>query len=116
MRGSSLAYTLREPLGVVAAIVPWNFPLLLLVWKVAPALACGNTVVVKPASLTPLTALALAEIGQAAGLPPGVLNVVTGARRAVGQMLVEHQGVDKVAFTGSTRSGPLDASAPRPTR
>ncbi|MEQ1731081.1 MAG: aldehyde dehydrogenase family protein, partial [Vicinamibacterales bacterium] len=105
VRGSYLAYTLREPLGVVAAIVPWNFPLLLLVWKVAPALACGNTVVVKPASLTPLTALALAEIGQAAGLPPGVLNVVTGAGRAVGQMLVEHQGVDKVAFTGSTEVG-----------
>ena len=105
VRGQHLAYTLREPLGVVAAIVPWNFPLLLLVWKVAPALACGNTVVVKPASLTPLTALALAEVAEAAGLPPGVLNVITGSGGSVGQQLAEHPGVDKVAFTGSTEVG-----------
>lgn len=105
VRGQHLAYTLREPLGVVAAIVPWNFPLLLLVWKVAPALACGNTIVVKPASLTPLTALALAEVGEAAGLPAGVLNVVTGSGSSVGQLLAEHPGVDKVAFTGSTEVG-----------
>jgi aldehyde dehydrogenase (NAD+) len=105
VRGNYLAYTLREPVGVVATIVPWNFPLLLLVWKVAPALACGNTVVVKPASLTPLTALALAEVAQEAGLPPGVLNVITGPGGSVGRMLVEHADIDKIAFTGSTEVG-----------
>src|SRR5258706_3794727 len=78
VRGNYLTYTLREPVGVVAAIVPWNFPLLLTAWKVAPALACGNTVIIKPASQTPLTALALAEVAREVGLPPGVLNVVTG--------------------------------------
>src|SRR2546430_450394 len=78
VKGNYLTYTLREPVGVVAAIVPWNFPLLLAAWKVAPALACGNTVIVKPASQTPLTAIALGEIAQEIGLPPGVLNVVTG--------------------------------------
>ena len=77
-KGNHLVYTLREPVGVVAAIVPWNFPLLLASWKVAPALACGNTVILKPASQTPLTALALAEIAAEVGLPPGVLNVITG--------------------------------------
>jgi acyl-CoA reductase-like NAD-dependent aldehyde dehydrogenase len=103
--GNYLAYTLREPVGVVAAIVPWNFPLLLTAWKVAPALACGNTVIVKPASQTPLTALALAEAAAAVGLPPGVLNVVTGSGSTVGQMLVEHPGIDKIAFTGDTSTG-----------
>ena len=101
----SFNYTLREPLGVIAAIVPWNFPLLLTSWKVAPALAAGNTVIIKPASLTPLTALRLAEIGREAGLPDGVLNVVTGPGAEVGMALVEHPGVDKVAFTGETRTG-----------
>ncbi len=105
VKGNSLTYTLREPVGVVAAIVPWNFPLLLASWKVAPALACGNTVIVKPATQTPLTALALAEIAQEVGLPPGVLNVVTGPGTVVGRWLVEHPGIDKIAFTGDTRTG-----------
>jgi len=105
VRGNALAYTLREPLGVVAAIVPWNFPLLLASWKVAPALACGNTVVLKPASQTPLTAIALGEIALEVGLPPGVLNVVTGPGSSVGQAIVEHPGIDKIAFTGDTTTG-----------
>jgi aldehyde dehydrogenase (NAD+) len=105
VRGNFLTYTLREPIGVVAAIVPWNFPLLLTIWKVAPALACGNTVIVKPASQTPLTALALAEIAQEVGIPPGVLNIVTGPGASVGRMLVEHPGIDKIAFTGDTATG-----------
>jgi aldehyde dehydrogenase (NAD+) len=105
VKGNFLTYTLREPVGVVAAIVPWNFPLLLTAWKVAPALACGNSVIIKPASQTPLTALALAEIAQEVGLPPGVLNVVTGPGSKVGQMLVDHPGIDKIAFTGDTSTG-----------
>ena len=105
VRGEYLAYTLREPVGVIAAIVPWNFPLLLTAWKVAPALACGNTVIIKPASQTPLTAIALAEIAAEIGLPPGVLNVITGPGSTVGQMLVEHPGIDKIAFTGDTATG-----------
>src|SRR6478736_1160929 len=105
VKGNFLTYTLREPIGVVAAIVPWNFPLLLTAWKVAPALACGNTVIIKPASQTPLTALALAEVAQEAGLPPGVLNVITGPGASVGQMIVEHPGIDKIAFTGDTSTG-----------
>jgi len=105
VKGNYLTYTLREPVGVVAAIVPWNFPLLLTAWKVAPALACGNVVIIKPASQTPLTALALADIATEAGLPPGVLNVVTGSGATVGQMIVEHPGIDKIAFTGDTSTG-----------
>jgi acyl-CoA reductase-like NAD-dependent aldehyde dehydrogenase len=105
VKGNYLTYTLREPVGVVAAIVPWNFPLLLTAWKVAPALACGNTVIIKPASQTPLTALALAEIAHEVGLPPGVLNVITGPGSKVGQMLVDHRGIDKIAFTGDTSTG-----------
>jgi acyl-CoA reductase-like NAD-dependent aldehyde dehydrogenase len=105
VKGNHLAYTLREPVGVVAAIVPWNFPLLLAAWKVAPALACGNTVVLKPASQTPLTALALGEIAVEIGLPPGVLNVITGPGSATGQAIVEHPGIDKIAFTGDTSTG-----------
>ncbi len=105
VKGHHLTYTLRDPVGVVAAIVPWNFPLLLTAWKVAPALACGNTVIIKPASQTPLTALALAEIALEIGLPPGVLNVVTGPGARVGQRLVEHPGIDKIAFTGDTKTG-----------
>jgi aldehyde dehydrogenase (NAD+) len=93
-----------RPLGVAAQVIPWNFPLLMLAWKIAPALACGNTVVLKPAETTPLTALLFAEICQQAGLPPGVVNIVTGAGET-GQLLVEHPGVDKVAFTGSTEVG-----------
>ena len=105
VKGNYLTYTLREPVGVVAAIVPWNFPLLLTAWKVAPALACGNTVIIKPASQTPLTALALAEVALEAGLPPGVINVITGPGSTVGQMIVEHPGIDKIAFTGDTSTG-----------
>lgn len=105
VRGPFLNYTLREPLGVVAAIVPWNFPLLLASWKVAPALACGNTVVVKPAPWTSLTALRLAEIAQEAGLPAGVLNVITGSSDELGRALVRHPEVAKIAFTGATMTG-----------
>ena len=105
VKGNYLTYTLREPVGVIAAIVPWNFPLLLTSWKVAPALACGNTVIIKPASQTPLTAIALAEVAKDVGLPPGVLNVITGPGSKVGQMLVDHPGIDKIAFTGDTSTG-----------
>ena len=91
-------------LGVAAQIIPWNFPLLMLAWKIAPALACGNTVVLKPAETTPLTALLFAEICQQADLPPGVVNIITGAG-ATGETLVGHPGIDKVAFTGSTGVG-----------
>jgi acyl-CoA reductase-like NAD-dependent aldehyde dehydrogenase len=105
VKGNYLAYTLREPLGVVAAIVPWNFPLLLAAWKVAPALATGNVVILKPASQTPLTAIALGEIAVEVGLPAGVLNVITGPGSSVGQAIVEHPGIDKIAFTGDTSTG-----------
>lgn len=98
-------YVRREPLGVCAAIVPWNFPLLLMLWKVAPAIAAGNTVVVKPASATPLTALLFAEMAVRAGLPKGVLNVVPGAGGEVGDHLVQHPDIAKVSFTGSTEVG-----------
>ncbi len=97
--------TFREPLGVVALIVPWNFPLAIASWKVAPALAAGNTIVLKPAGLTPLTAVELGRIALEAGLPEGVLNVVVGAGRVVGERLVQHPDVAKVAFTGSTEVG-----------
>jgi len=92
------------PLGVVGQVIPWNFPLLMLAWKIAPALACGNTVVLKPAETTPLTALLFAEICQQADLPPGVVNIITGDG-ATGHALVAHPGIDKVAFTGSTEVG-----------
>ncbi|HEY9084759.1 MAG TPA: aldehyde dehydrogenase family protein [Candidatus Tyrphobacter sp.] len=95
-----------EPIGVCGQIVPWNFPLLMAAWKLAPALACGNTVVLKPAETTPLTALALAQIIQEADLPPGVVNVVTG-EGATGAALVDHDDVDKIAFTGSTEVGKI---------
>jgi len=93
-----------EPCGVVGQIIPWNFPLLMLAWKIAPALATGNTVVLKPAEFTPLTALAFAELFQEAGLPPGVVNIVTGDG-STGEALVKHPDVDKIAFTGSTEVG-----------
>ncbi len=105
VRGPFLNYTLREPVGVVGAIVPWNFPMLLASWKVAAALAAGNTVILKPARLTSLTAIAMAEIGQEAGLPDGVLNLLTGDGRTIGMGLVQHPGVDKIALTGSTETG-----------
>jgi betaine-aldehyde dehydrogenase len=99
------AFTVREPLGVVGLIVPWNFPLVIASWKLAPALAAGNTVVLKPAELTPLTALRFAEIAAAAGIPDGVVNVVAGPGSVVGRRLVEHPDVAKIAFTGSTEVG-----------
>jgi aldehyde dehydrogenase (NAD+) len=102
---SSFIYTLKEPVGVVGAIVPWNFPLNIATWKYAPALAAGCTVVLKPASETPLTALLFAEVAQAAGFPPGAFNVVAGDGRTAGAALVRHPGVDKIAFTGSTPVG-----------
>jgi len=97
--------TFREPLGVVGLIVPWNFPLNISSWKLGPALACGNTVVLKPAELTPLSALRLAELILEAGIPEGVVNVVVGPGRIVGQRLVEHPAVAKIGFTGSTEVG-----------
>jgi aldehyde dehydrogenase (NAD+) len=99
-----------QALGVAGQIIPWNFPLLMLAWKIAPALACGNTVVLKPAESTSLTALLFAEICQQADLPPGVVNIITGAG-GTGRMIVEHDGIDKIAFTGSTEVGKSIARA-----
>src|ERR1700680_3966470 len=104
-RPNALTYTVREPVGVVAAIVPWNFPLMIGMWKIAPALACGCTLVVKPADLTPLSMLRVAELFLEAGLPPGAFNVVCGKGSVVGEALVRHPGVDKVTFTGSPKVG-----------
>ena len=103
--GPFLNYTLREPIGVVGAIVPWNFPISLAAWKVAPALACGNTVVLKPAELTPFTAIRMAELAIEAGLPPGAFNCIPGAGSVAGSALVGHPDVGKIAFTGSTEVG-----------
>jgi aldehyde dehydrogenase (NAD+) len=100
-----LNYVLREPLGVVGTIVPWNFPLMFCSWKMGPALAAGNTVVMKPAELTPLSALRIAELMAEVGIPPGVVNVVPGPGRTVGEHLARHPGVRKIAFTGSTEVG-----------
>ncbi|UVK56493.1 aldehyde dehydrogenase family protein [Mesorhizobium sp. AR02] len=100
-RPDALTYTVREPLGVVAAIIPWNFPLMIGMWKIAPALACGCTVVLKPAEVTPLTALKIGELALEAGFPAGVLNVVPGFGKIAGQALVDHPDVDKITFTGS---------------
>ena len=104
-RANAFTYTLREPIGVVGAIVPWNFPLLLASWKLAPALATGNTVVIKPAEQTSLTLLRVGQLMMDAGLPPGVVNIVTGLGPVVGAAIVNHPGVDKIAFTGSTAVG-----------
>jgi acyl-CoA reductase-like NAD-dependent aldehyde dehydrogenase len=106
-----LATTVREPVGVVGAIVPWNFPLLLAAWKVAPALAAGCTIVLKPSSSTPLSAIELGRIALEAGVPEGVLNVLTGSGRELGAGLVAHPDVDKIAFTGSTATGRLVAAS-----
>lgn len=103
--GPFLNYTLREPLGVVGAIVPWNFPISLAAWKLAPALACGNTVVLKPAELTPFTAIRMAELAIEAGLPAGAFNCIPGPGSVAGSALVRHPDVDKIAFTGSTEVG-----------
>ena len=103
--GNFFCYTLREPVGVVGAIVPWNFPLNIASWKFAPALAAGCTIILKPASETPLTALAMAEVMQEAGFPPGAFNVVSGGGSTAGAALVRHPDVDKISFTGSTEVG-----------
>jgi acyl-CoA reductase-like NAD-dependent aldehyde dehydrogenase len=100
-----LNYTLREPIGVVGAIVPWNFPLMIAMWKLAPALAAGNTIVIKPAEQTPVSTLELAKIFQDAGIPNGVINVVPGFGATAGDALASHPDVDKIAFTGSTKTG-----------
>lgn len=105
VRGPFLTYTLREPIGVIGQIVPWNFPLFMAVMKLAPALAAGNTVVLKPAEQTPLTALYLGNLLNEAGFPPGVVNIVSGLGTEAGEALINHPGVDKIAFTGSTRTG-----------
>ena len=103
--GDGLAMTLHEPLGVVGLITPWNFPMLIASWKLGPALACGNTVVLKPSELTPLTSLRLAELALEAGIPEGVFNVVVGDGATAGQRLVDHPDVAKIGFTGSTAVG-----------
>jgi len=100
-----LTYTLREPIGVVGAIIPWNFPMIMVGWKAAPALAAGNTIVIKPAELTPLSAIRIAELALEAGIPPGVFNVVPGPGSIAGEALVKHPMVDKISFTGSTSVG-----------
>src|SRR5436190_4703385 len=104
-RPDAMLLTLREPVGVVGAITPWNFPLLQAMWKIAPALALGNTVVLKPASVTPLTALLFAELLAEANLPPGAFNVVPGPGTVVGAAMAEHPGIDKISFTGETATG-----------
>jgi aldehyde dehydrogenase (NAD+)/phenylacetaldehyde dehydrogenase len=104
-RPDAFLLTLREPVGVVGAITPWNFPLLQAMWKIAPALAMGNAVVLKPASVTPLTALLFAELLTEAGLPPGAFNVVPGPGAVVGKAMAEHPGIDKISFTGETETG-----------
>ena len=101
----SFVFTLREPVGVCGGIIPWNFPLVMATWKIGPALACGNTIVLKPAEQTPLTAIRLAELALEAGVPEGVFNVVTGFGEEAGQALAQHPNVDKIAFTGSTEVG-----------
>ncbi len=105
VKQGGLDVTLRVPLGVVGLIVPWNFPMVIATWKVAPALACGNTVVLKPASLTPLSALRLGELALESGVPPGVLNVVPGPGAAIGAALASHPDVAKIGFTGETATG-----------
>ncbi len=109
-----LNVTLRQPLGVVGCISPWNLPLYLFTWKIAPALAAGNTVVAKPSEITPCTAARLGELSIAAGFPPGVLNIVHGEGPAVGQAIVEHPGIKAVSFTGSTRTGTAIATTAAP--
>ena len=104
-RTDALTYTVREPVGVVGAIVPWNFPIMIGIWKIAPALACGCTLIVKPAELTPMTAIRIGELALEAGVPPGVLNIVTGKGSVVGDAMVAHPQVDKITFTGSPKVG-----------
>lgn len=114
MGSQALNYTLRVPLGVIGCISPWNLPLYLFTWKVAPALAAGNTVVAKPSELTPMTAFYLSEICREAGLPPGVLNIVHGTGAKAGQSLVEHPNVEAISFTGGTQTGARIAQSAAP--
>jgi len=107
--GQMLNYTLREPLGVCGQIIPWNFPLLMAAWKLAPALAAGNTIVLKPAEQTPVTAMELGKLIQEAGFPDGVVNIVPGFGETAGAALAKHPGIDKIAFTGSTEVGKIIA-------
>lgn len=109
--GAMFNYTLREPVGVCGQIIPWNFPLLMCAWKLAPALAAGNTCVLKPAEQTPVTAMELAKLIQEAGFPDGVVNIVPGYGETAGAALASHRGIDKIAFTGSTEVGKLIARA-----
>jgi aldehyde dehydrogenase (NAD+) len=107
VRGNFLSYTLRQPVGVVGQIIPWNFPLLMLAWKWGPALACGNTVVMKLAEQTPVTGMRVAELALEAGFPPGVINVLNGYGETTGAALVAHPGVDKIAFTGHVETAKI---------
>src|SRR5437588_11177856 len=109
--GKYLSYTLRQPVGVVGQIIPWNLPIMMAAWKIAPALACGNSVALKPSEETPLSALLHSELLQQADLPDGVVNVVPGFGETAGARLASHPDVDKVAFTGSTEVGRLIAKA-----
>jgi aldehyde dehydrogenase (NAD+) len=102
---AKLAYTIREPVGVCGQIIPWNYPLAMAAWKLGPALACGNTVVIKAAEQTPLSILYLANLIKEAGFPPGVVNILNGYGREAGAAIATHLGIDKVAFTGSTGTG-----------
>ncbi|MGB5636756.1 MAG: aldehyde dehydrogenase family protein [Waterburya sp.] len=111
LAGDFLCYTRREPIGVIGQIIPWNFPLLMQAWKLAPALATGNTVVLKPASYTPLSALRVGELIIEADFPPGVVNILPGQGSTVGIAIARHQDIDKVAFTGSTEVGQIIMTA-----
>ena len=111
VNGQMLNYTVREPLGVCGQIIPWNFPLMMAAWKLAPALAAGNTIVLKPAEQTPVTALELGKLVQEAGFPDGVINIIPGYGETAGAALASHPGIDKIAFTGSTEVGKLIARA-----
>src|SRR6478609_717864 len=107
VRGNYFTYTRREPVGVVGQIIPWNFPMLMVAWKWGPALAAGNTIVMKPAEQTPLTCLRMAKLAQEAGIPDGVINVVPGYGPTAGASIVKHRGVDKIAFTGEHRTAQI---------
>ncbi len=113
--GSMLCYTLREPVGVCGQIIPWNFPMLMASWKWAPALAMGNTIVMKPAEQTPLTILRLGELAMEAGFPPGVINIVNGFGEIAGDALVKHPQVEKIAFTGEYKTAQLIMANVAPT-
>ena len=113
---NAISLALREPIGVAGQIIPWNYPLLMAAWKLAPAICAGCTIVLKPAEQTPLTMLELASSFADAGLPPGVVNIVTGVGETAGAAIVEHPDVDKIAFTGSVEVGQARSCAPRPAR